>query len=244
MAESHDQHLQQKGGGEHTSSCHHAIPHTLESLTPEHIKNVQERVQQHAHLHHIPLQKSNSDIKMADHPMAPKLIVKDIMSEKVVTVTPNDTLAEAFVLMGQKPFRRLPVVESPGSRKVVGIISDRHIRLAANSPFMGDQSKTFELLRDHKVGEVMQRGVVTVESNELIVEAAKEMRVANVGGLPVLDPKTGLLVGMLTRTDLLDHLIRTLEPLVPHQAYDIFEPEGQQEKREAEEECPCTVQMI
>jgi len=38
------------------------------------------------------------------------------------------------------------------------------------------------------------------------------MRVSNVGGLPVVDEK-GDLVGIITRTDLLDHLIRLLEPL-------------------------------
>ncbi len=76
----------------------------------------------------------------------------------------------------------------------------------------------------------MKAGVVTVESNAPIIEAVKLMRVSKVGGLPVLE--NGTLVGICTRSDLLDHLyvfsphllsysnifyyrIRILEPIPP-----------------------------
>ena len=51
----------------------------------------------------------------------------------------------------------------------------------------------------------MKTGVVTVENEASVLEAAKLMRVSNVGGLPVLD-KAGSLVGICTKSDLLDHL--------------------------------------
>ncbi len=44
--------------------------------------------------------------------------------------------------------------------------------------------------------------------------AAKLMRIRNVGGLPVLNSE-GNLVGIVSRRDMLDHLIRILEPLDP-----------------------------
>ena len=47
-------------------------------------------------------------------------LVKEIMTEKVITVTPTNTIEECMALMSDKHIRHLPVVE--GS-KVVGIIS-------------------------------------------------------------------------------------------------------------------------
>ncbi len=40
-------------------------------------------------------------------------------------------------------------------------------------------------LSEHKISEVMRTAVVTIEEDATIVEAAKMMRVRNVGGLPV-----------------------------------------------------------
>jgi len=39
------------------------------------------------------------------------------------------------------------------------------------------------------------------------------MRLCKKGVLPVLEKDTNKLVGVITQTDLLDHLIRVLEPL-------------------------------
>ncbi len=46
--------------------------------------------------------------------------VGEIMSDEVVTVTPQTTIEEAMAIMTEKRFRHLPVVEE---EKVVGVIS-------------------------------------------------------------------------------------------------------------------------
>lgn len=46
------------------------------------------------------------------------------------------------------------------------------------------------------------------------------MRVRKVDGLPVLNAY-GVVIGMITRTDMLDHLVRILEP-VDNSAFDLF----------------------
>jgi CBS domain-containing protein len=46
--------------------------------------------------------------------------VREIMTEEVVTVTPQTTIEEAMAIMTEKRFRHLPVVEE---KAVVGIIS-------------------------------------------------------------------------------------------------------------------------
>jgi len=47
--------------------------------------------------------------------------VRDIMSERVVYVTPDQTLDQCMALMTEKRFRHLPVLNSDGS--VAGIVS-------------------------------------------------------------------------------------------------------------------------
>jgi len=59
----------------------------------------------------------------------------------------------------------------------------------------------------------MSTSLVTVDENSPILEAAKLIRVSRVGALPVLKPGTKLCTGCLTTVDLVDQLIRILEPL-------------------------------
>lgn len=51
--------------------------------------------------------------------------VGDLMSKKVVTVMPDDTIEHTATLMMEKKIKRLPVVDTQG--KLVGIISRRDI---------------------------------------------------------------------------------------------------------------------
>ena len=66
-----------------------------------------------------------------------------------------------------------------------------------------------EALRDLTVGEVMTRGVVTVEPDRDLRQAARIMHERKIGALPVVD--RGRLVGMLSEHDVL----RAFATLVP-----------------------------
>jgi len=142
-------------------------------------------------------------------------IVSEIMSTELITVTPGTRLDQALEILMRGRVRRLPVVDETSPGKLRGIITDRDLRLACDSPFLHESlSQRVKHLADHKVEQIMKAGIVTVEDSASILEAAKLMRVSKVSGLPVVD-KTGLLVGVCTMTDLLDHLIRVLEPIPP-----------------------------
>ncbi len=109
--------------------------------------------------------------------------------------------------MRQRGCRRLPVVEAG---KLVGIISNIDLRRATNSPLVLRERWYDEFLLDHiTVRGCMTPDPVTVTSQTPLVAAAKLMRDRKIGGLPVLDD--GRLVGIVTETDLLNYLIRTLE---------------------------------
>jgi acetoin utilization protein AcuB len=139
--------------------------------------------------------------------MRPQRVVADIMSPSPVTVAPRNAIRTAVNLMREGGFRRLPVVDRG---RLVGIITDRDLRRAANSPFVVREQWYDNFILDHiEVGSCMTPNPMTVEPGTSIAETARLMRNSKIGGLPVVDD--GRLVGIVTETDLLDCLIALLE---------------------------------
>ena len=138
--------------------------------------------------------------------MQAKRTVNDIMSPNPVTVTPRNAIRTAINLMREGGYRRLPVVDRG---RLVGIITDRDLRRAANSPFVVREQWYDNFILDHiEVGSCMTPNPLTIEPTASIVEAARLMRNHKIGGLPVV--ADGQLVGIITETDLLDFLIEQL----------------------------------
>ena len=138
--------------------------------------------------------------------MQAKRTVNDIMSPNPVTVTPRNAIRTAINLMREGGYRRLPVVDRG---RLVGIITDRDLRRAANSPFVVREQWYDNFILDHiEVGSCMTPNPLTIEPTASIVEAARLMRNHKIGGLPVV--AEGQLVGIITETDLLDFLIEQL----------------------------------
>lgn len=149
--------------------------------------------------------------------MEPQL-VRDIMQTDPVTATPDESLALAGRRLVESGQRRLPVVDANG--EIRGILSERDLRLAADSPLLEETpNEILQNLEGHSVREIMTASVHTIEGDAPIIEAAQLMRVARIGGLPVVDyDETGNhehLIGMITTDHLLDHLIRLLEQTEP-----------------------------
>ncbi len=134
-------------------------------------------------------------------------IIESIMVRDLVTVTPTDPIRIAIERMREHGCRRLPVLESG---KVVGIVTDRDLRRATNSPFVLRERWYDDFVLDHiSVKACMSPNPRTVTPQTKIVEAAKLMRDKKIGGLPVVE--NGKLVGIVTETDLLNYLIQLLE---------------------------------
>ncbi len=138
--------------------------------------------------------------------MPAKHLVADIMTHNPVTVTPRNAIRTAINLMREGGYRRLPVVDRG---RLVGIITDRDLRRAANSPFVVREQWYDNFILDHiEVGSCMTPNPLTIEPSVSIAEAARLMRNHKIGGLPVVSE--GQLVGIVTETDLLDFLIEML----------------------------------
>lgn len=136
------------------------------------------------------------------------------MQANPATTTPETRLGEAGRQLMESHQKMLPVVDDDGN--LCGVLSDRDLRLAADSPLEQETAQEiYERLQNHKVREVMTTTIHTIEVDAPLIEAVQLMRVADVGGLPVVEyDETGnheKVVGLLTRTHLLDLLITMLE---------------------------------
>lgn len=117
--------------------------------------------------------------------------VADVMTGKVVTLSPHHTFNDAANLMNDRYFRHCVVVDS--QRKIVGVISDRDIlRALARNP--NSRSKSLE--------QIMTPNPVTVKRNTPIVEAVSKILSKRINCLPVVEDD-GTICGIVTSTDLL-----------------------------------------
>ena len=127
------------------------------------------------------------------------LRVGDMMSVSPVTITPSTSVHEAQALMQQRKIRHLPVLKDG---YLVGMISDRDIRLALPSPATSLTVWEIRYLLDKlTVSEVMTYGVMTTAPDCPVTEAVGRMLGHKVGALPVVEDDQ--VVGILTRTDIL-----------------------------------------
>jgi len=133
--------------------------------------------------------------------------VTDVMTKSPKVVNPEDPIRQALKLMKEGRFRRLPVVREG---KLVGIISDRDLRQAMNTPVLVHERKQDDYVLDNvKVGMCMSSRLHTLSPEDSLEKAARVMKENKVGGCPVVD--RGELVGIITESDLLEYLVRSME---------------------------------
>ncbi|RME42856.1 MAG: CBS domain-containing protein [Chloroflexi bacterium] len=134
------------------------------------------------------------------------MLVRDVMTPDPVTIGPNHSIGTALARMRRGGFRRLPVVEDG---KLIGIITDRDLRLAMNSPYVLREGWYDSYLMEHiEVRSCMTPNPVTLTPDHSLVEAVRIMEAQKFGGIPVVE--NGKLVGIVTETDLMKVLIQLL----------------------------------
>jgi acetoin utilization protein AcuB len=112
--------------------------------------------------------------------------------------------------MQQRHIRHLPVLDNG---RLVGMLSDRDIRLVLPSPATSlARWELNYLLAQLTVAEIMARFVVAVRPTCPVPEAVDLMLRHKIGALPVLEQRQ--LVGLLTRTDMLRAFYRMHNELV------------------------------
>ena len=130
------------------------------------------------------------------------LRVNDLMSDTLEVVSPDAHLHDVLTTMNRAGYRHLPVVEND---RLVGIITDRDIRLAVNSPIIDAETDlTRESVLDGvRVFDCMTPDPQCVASDTPLHEVADLLSLNKFGAMPVVDD--GELVGMISYIDFLKH---------------------------------------
>lgn len=169
------------------------------------------------------------------------------MTTKMVTISPDDTMVHAANLFRQYQFHHLPVVRHipiPGAKKTVyatnptvlelqGLVTSQDIDLAVAA---SKHRSSGDLLRrswqEQHVSEVMHHAALRVTPNTSVASAAQIMVERGINSLPVVEyEQVGeetqtILVGLLTRSDLLITLARSLGAYEPGMQVVIALPLG------------------
>jgi adenylylsulfate kinase len=127
----------------------------------------------------------------------PPMRVRDLMTAKPITVDPETPMLEARQRMVEERIRHLIVTEDG---RIVGIVTDRDIRL--NLPSPATSLSVWEvnyLLARLTVRDVMTRAVIMVDPARPAAEAARIMLTHKISALPVAEGDQ--LVGIVTESD-------------------------------------------
>jgi CBS domain-containing protein len=149
-----------------------------------------------------------------------KTKVQDLMSREVVAVDEPTPFKEIVELLARHRVSAVPVLDAAGH--VTGVVSEADLLLKEEHPEAGLDAPRFERRRQRVerakaagavASELMTSPAVTIGLLATVDEAARLMHAAGVKRLPVVDPATGALVGIVTRGDLLRVFIRPDEEI-------------------------------
>lgn len=144
------------------------------------------------------------------------LLVRDVMVEKVISISPDHTLKDVANLLYQHRISSMPVIDQ--DQRVVGTISNRDLIKAALPDYktlienisMSPNVEPFdEFLKQEdriKVREMMDEEFSTTTEDTSVVELAAMMLFKNLRIVPVV--RNDRLVGVVVASDLVSKIIR------------------------------------
>jgi len=117
--------------------------------------------------------------------------VGDVMTSKIVTLNPSNSLQDAIGMMANNSFRHFPVVGD--NALLAGVVSDRDLLRAMNHN--KDWSST-------TIAQVMTQKVVKVKPDTPLSIAVEEIMTRHIHCLPVVEDNDRV-CGIVTSTDML-----------------------------------------
>ncbi|TVR02504.1 MAG: CBS domain-containing protein [Deltaproteobacteria bacterium] len=130
------------------------------------------------------------------------MLIREIMTEEVETVSPEATAEEAFRLIYEGDFRHLPVVSA--GNELLGILSERDLREQVLPALLEmELPEAREEAMARSVSELMQGDTLTVHPDDDVDQAIELMLEHRVGAVPVVHPDTGELMGIVSYVDVL-----------------------------------------
>lgn len=130
------------------------------------------------------------------------LTTNDLMTIDPETVAQDMPLREVVTAMNRANIRQVLVVDG---KKLVGIVTDRDVRLVVNSPLTTEEPlDRLELLNDFTAQDCMTPNPRCVSPETPIHKVAELLSLYKFGALPVV--RNDELVGIITVTDLLNQM--------------------------------------
>jgi len=131
------------------------------------------------------------------------LRVEDVMSTPPITVDRETPIEQAAKVMDDNNISSVMVVDKDG--KLVGIFTDRDLRFAVAEGKVG---------KGLPIHMLMTENPITISPSDLVIDAMKKMRDADIKHLPVVNGE-GKPIGMITMRDIIDAAWLLLEVLAP-----------------------------
>jgi acetoin utilization protein AcuB len=135
------------------------------------------------------------------------MLVGQIMSQKIVTISPDKRVGQALKLMQKHQIRHLPVITH---NRMEGWITSRDLR----------EVLLASMLEEIKVGDVMVQAPISVTPDTEVEEAARLIHEHKIGGMPVMEGDK--LVGVITLLDLISAFITMLGLLKSSSRLDLL----------------------
>lgn len=110
----------------------------------------------------------------------------DIMTKRVVTVTPRTSIKQLAALLAKRKISGAPVVDDPRKKQLVGIVSEADILAKPRGA--------------RYVSQIMKTKVVTVSPDAPVEEIARLLAKHKIKRVPVVEE--GKVVGIVSRADI------------------------------------------
>lgn len=134
---------------------------------------------------------------------------RELMTENPATLTAQATIAEAWDLMRELEIRHVPVIQAGA---LVGMLSDRdlaRVNIASLLTAEGAGAAGHDL--GTPIAGLMSTDVIVVQPETELSDVIDLLVESRVGALPVVDPGTRAVVGIVSYIDVLRALQDQLE---------------------------------
>ena len=137
--------------------------------------------------------------------MKHQIPVSTIMTKNVIGLTRSDDLERAEMLFNRYKIKHIPVVSG---EIIIGMLSYTDLMRISFSEVDESDSHSVEsvIYNSFTIEQVMKKDVVTVSSQTPIIKVTKILAEREFHALPVEDD--GMLVGIVTTTDLLNYYVK------------------------------------
>lgn len=127
--------------------------------------------------------------------------VSEVMSKDLVTVTEKTTIKELHKLFKKHDFNAFPVTKGD---TLIGVVTKLDLLRIVSTGINFSLSRYWGSFAT-EVGDIMHRAMITLKPDDRIEIAAGYMVEYGLRSIPVVDGKR--LVGIVSRDDLMEHLI-------------------------------------